>query len=395
MAIKRASIENIPVILGSATPSLESLQNTANGRHQLLHLTKRIGQAALPEIQIVDVTRHVPEDGISQPVYKAIAECLDRKEQAIIYINRRGYAPVIHCYQCQWQAVCNQCSARLTYHRAKKQFRCHHCGFRQREEENCPECETPLFFGGAGTQRVEQALLGRFPHARFCRLDRDQANTTRKLYQQLEDIRLGKVDLIIGTQLITKGHDFSRVSLVCILNADQGLFSADFRAPELMFQQLLQVAGRAGRASNNGQVLLQTAYPLHPCIRMVCEHDYQTFADSQLVEREQAGYPPFGYFALFRSESVSLDLSRAFLEQIAQTGRQLAASNHLEDVQIFSPVPSPMEKLSGRFRLQLLVRSQNRARLHQLLSLLTPQAQFLKRPASVRWSLDVDPMDMS
>jgi len=395
LAIKRASLEQIPIVLGSATPSLESLHNANGARHQLLKLSKRIGKAKLPEIEIIDTKTYPLENGISQPVIKAIDTVLSRNEQVIVYINRRGYAPVVHCYECGWQATCQQCAARLTYHQNRKQFRCHHCGHRERFVEQCPECNTDLFFAGAGTQRIEQTLSGKFPGARFCRLDRDQANTTRKLYEQLDLIQKRQVDVIVGTQLITKGHDFSGVSLVCVINADQGLFSVDFRAPEVMFQQLLQVAGRAGRSEGNGKVLIQTAHPGNPYIQMLTQHDYAKFSEASLVEREQTAYPPYTYFALVRAESTDFNAAAALLTQTASIARQFIQNQCLTHVEVFSPIPSPMEKLAGRFRVQLLIRSQVRKQLHQLLGPLSLAVEAQKTSRSVRWSLDVDPMDMA
>jgi len=395
LAIKRASLEEIPIVLGSATPSLESLHNTNGSRHQLLRLSKRIGKAKLPEIEIIDTHTHPLDNGVCQPVINAIESVLSRNEQVIVYINRRGYAPVVHCYECGWQAVCQNCSARLTYHQNRKQFRCHHCGHRERFVEQCPECDTPLFFAGAGTQRIEQTLAAKFPDARFCRLDRDQANTTRKLYQQLDLIQKRQVDVIVGTQLITKGHDFAGVSLVCVINADQGLFSVDFRAPEVMFQQLLQVAGRAGRAEGNGKVLIQTAHPKNPYIQMLTQHDYNQFSETSLIEREQASYPPYAYFALFRAESTDYNAAATLLGQTASIARQFIQQQSLTHVEVFSPIPSPLEKLAGRFRVQLLIRSQVRKQLHQLLQPLSLAVESQNASRSVRWSLDIDPMDMA
>ncbi len=394
LAIKRASLEQIPIVLGSATPSFESLHNANAARHRLLKLRKRVGKAKLPEIEIIDTNTYPLDNGICLPVVKAIDSVLARNEQVIVYINRRGYAPVVHCYDCGWQAVCQQCAARLTYHQHRKQFRCHHCGHRERFIEQCPECDTALYFAGAGTQRIEETLASKFPDARFCRLDRDQANTTRKLYQQLDLIQKRQVDVIVGTQLITKGHDFAGVSLVCVVNADQGLFSVDFRAPEIMFQQLLQVSGRAGRAEGNGKVLIQTAHPGNPYIQMLTQHDYVRFSDASLIEREQTSYPPYAYFALFRAESPDFNAAATLLNQTATIARQFIQQQNLSQVEVFSPIPSPMEKLAGRFRLQLLIRSQIRKQLHQLLGPLSLSVEAQKAPRSVRWSLDVDPMDM-
>ncbi len=394
LAIKRGSVEGIPVVLGSATPSLESLYNVGQKRHHLLRLSQRIGPARLPLITTVDLDIHGPENGLSQPVINAIAGRLDNGEQVIIYINRRGYASVAHCYQCEWQGICERCDAKMTYHRTRHQLRCHHCGNIRPGEEFCPNCEHPLFYGGIGTQRIEKALLGKFPHARICRLDRDQVNTSRKLYQQLEAIRNGEVDLIIGTQLITKGHDFSRVSLVCVVNADQGLFSVDFRAPEYMFQQLLQVSGRAGRTTAHGEVLLQTRFPNDPCIQLIRTHDYPGFAELCLSQRQQAEYPPWSRFALFRAEATKPDAAVKFLDQVQKVGRSQLTAGNLDKVELMQSVPAPMEKLAGRYRAQLLVRSSHRGQLHHFLEQLLAALDQSKISRTVRWSLDVDPMDM-
>ncbi len=394
LAIKRASLEGVPVVLGSATPSLESLRNVHAGRHRLLTLHQRHGAARLPAIRIVDTGIHPPVNGLSAPALDAIAERLDRGEQVIVYVNRRGYAPVVHCYQCGWQAVCEHCAARLVYHKRREQFRCHHCGRVEPADPRCPQCDTTLFLGGAGTQRLEQALLGRFPAARLCRLDRDEANTPRKLYRKLEQIRDGEVDIVIGTQLITKGHDFGRVSLVCVVSADQGLYSVDFRGPEALFQQLLQVAGRAGRADLPGEVLVQTAHPDHPCIRLLAAHDYSAFAARELTQREQAEYPPFAHFVLFRAEAVDPRAALDFLGKAERLGLTLQRTEGIDDVEILPPVPSPMEKLAGRFRFQMLVRSAHRGSLHRLLSDWARAVESERAGKDVRWSLDIDPMDM-
>jgi len=394
LAIKRASLEQVPVVLGSATPSLESLHNVSTGRYRRLVLNQRFGEARLPHISTIDIGAHTPLNGLTQPVYEAIGHRLQRNEQVIVYINRRGYAPVVHCYHCQWQATCDRCDAKLTYHQKRHQLRCHHCGFTRPGEDNCPKCEMPLYFAGAGTQRIEMALQGKFPDARISRLDRDEANTANKLYRQLEAIRNHDVDIVIGTQLITKGHDFSNVTLVCVVNADQGLFSVDFRAPELMFQQLVQVAGRAGRASSSGEVLIQTGFPGHPYIQMIKGHDYQGFADAALLERAQAGYPPASHIALFRAESANNSEAIEFLRKVAQTGKNILAGGHFEPVEILSAVSSPMEKLAGRYRAQLMVRSTERGPMHHLIEIWLQQIENLKQARAVRWSLDIDPMDM-
>lgn len=395
LAIKRASLTSVPVVLGSATPCIETLQNAQSGKHGLAILNTRIGSARLPTVETIDLNKHVEQDGVSEPVMSAINHCLTSKHQAIVYINRRGFAPLVHCYECQWQAVCDQCNARMTVHRHRRQFRCHHCGHVEKAVENCPQCTTPLYYGGAGTQRVEQALTDRFPDARISRLDRDQANTTNKLYRQLEAIRNGEVDIIVGTQLITKGHDFGNVSLVCVINADYGLYSADFRASETMFQQLLQVAGRAGRASVDGQVLIQTRHPDNPILQRVKQHDYHGFVHTCLEERRLADFPPFSHFALMRAESPKEGAAISFLLARRKLLTCHAPEALLGQVEVMRPVPSPMEKLAGQYRAQLLIRSSRRPTLHSLLTLWLPLIEQSGNPGKIRWSLDVDPLDMS
>ena len=395
LAIKRASLENTAIVLGSATPSIESLQNAENGRHLLLALTKRIGTAVLPTISTIDISLHQPENGLAKPIIDAIRQRLDRNEQSIIYINRRGYAPYIKCYQCEWQASCLRCDMPMTYHKNKNQFRCHHCGSTQKGQSQCPSCEASLFFAGFGTQRIEQAILGRFPEARLCRLDRDEANTSNKLYRQLAAIQQGEVDIIIGTQLITKGHDFPQVTLVCVVNADQGLYSVDFRAPEMMFQQLLQVSGRAGRSEAPGAVLIQTQQPNHPTIQQLCRHDYQSFAQNTLIQRREVGYPPYGYFALFRAESPTQASALGFLNSICTQAKLLIDQHQVNALFVRDAVSSPMEKLADRYRCQLLVQSSDRSPLHWLLDLLLEYINQSKIGQKIRWSIDIDPMDMT
>ena len=395
LAIKRASLENIPIVLGSATPSMEALYNVQKKRFQLLELSQRFGPARLPAIHTVNLNAFPADDGLSRPVLSAIGQRLDQSEQVIIYINRRGYAPMVRCYQCLWEADCDHCDARLTYHQKSRQFRCHHCGHTRNGDELCPECGATLYFAGTGTQRIEQVLLGRFPHARLCRLDRDEASTANKLYKQLKSIRDREVDIIIGTQLITKGHDFPAVSLVCVVNADQGLFSTDFRAPEYMFQQLLQVSGRAGRAAANGEVMIQTAFPDDPTIQMIKQHDYDGFARHCLTQRETVGYPPVTHFALFRAESAKQSAAVEFLKHARHIGTQIQHDHSLGQVEVLDAIPSPMEKLAGRFRAQLLIRCAQRGPLHSLLNRWLPALEGSTQSRTVRWSIDIDPMDMS
>ncbi len=394
LAIKRASISGIPLVLGSATPSLESLHNVQAGRHRHLRLHQRYGDARLPTVRIIDCRIHPPVNGLTPPLLNAIDQRIERGEQTILYINRRGYAPIVRCFQCGWEAHCRHCSARLVYHRQTQSFRCHICDHTQPAGDHCPSCDHSLSFSGAGTQRLEQALYGQFPGARLCRLDRDEASTTHKLYAQLERIRQGEIDVVIGTRMITKGHDFSRVTLVGVVNADQGLYNVDFRATEYMFQELLQVAGRSGRAESHGEVLIQTAYPDHPTVRLLSSQNYMGFVQMENALRSQAGYPPFSYLALFRAKSRNADAACTTLRQIAHWGKQILQDAEIDDIDIFTPVPALLEKKAGQYRMQLLIRTRHRGHLHYLLSRLSTQIGNSRFPPSVRWSLDVDPLEM-
>ena len=394
LAIKRASGENIPVVLGSATPSMETRHNADRGRHRLLMLESRTGAATLPRIGFIDLRRQRAVEGFSAPLLRALQKRLDDGEQSIVFLNRRGFAPTAQCHHCGWQAGCARCDARLTYHRDLEQFRCHHCGHTRKAELTCGACGERLFLAGAGTQRLERRLREKFPAARICRLDRDRVTRQAQLERELETIRRGETDIIIGTQLIAKGHDFSGVTLVGVINSDQGLYSADFRAPEYLFQQLVQVSGRAGRAQTPGEVLIQTAHPGNRTLQYLRHHDFQSFAGHCLAERRAAGYPPFSHIALWRAESTRKTAALTFLGHAAKVGRRLLARGNLDRVRIMDAVISPMEKLAGRYRAQLMVRSTHRGQLHRLLPEWIAAMENDPRSRRARWSVDVDPMEM-
>lgn len=394
LAIKRASMENIPIVLGSATPSMETHHNAQHGRHQLLHLSSRAGAATLPRIHFINIQEHKPVDGISMPLLQAIKQRIAKREQSILFLNRRGFAPIAMCHRCGWQASCPRCDARLTYHRDLERFRCHHCQRVSKANMVCDDCDEPIIFVGAGTQRLQGFLKKQFPEACISRLDRDQVTTQKQLELELENIRLGKTDIIIGTQLIAKGHDFSKVTLVGVINSDQGLYSIDFRAPEYLFQQLTQVSGRAGRATAPGEVLIQTAHPDHPTMQHIRSHDFVGFANHCQEERSAANYPPFSHIALWRAESTQKTAALQFLRHVATVGKQMIAQQQLQQVQISDAVISPMEKLAGKYRAQLMVRGTRRMALHQLLSGWVDIIESDPKSKRARWSLDVDPMDM-
>ena len=396
LAIKRASMENIPVVLGSATPSMETRHNARRGRHRLLVLESRIGSATLPRIEFIDLRRHRPFDGFSAPLLQAIKQRLDNGEQSIVFLNRRGFAPIAQCHHCGWQATCERCDARLTYHRDLEQFRCHHCGRAGKAEMTCGACGERLFLAGAGTQRLERCLRAKFPAANIRRLDRDRVTSQLQLERELDAIRRGETDIIIGTQLIAKGHDFSGVTLVGVVNSDQGLYSIDFRAPEYLFQQLIQVSGRAGRAESPGEVLIQTAHPDNHTLQYLRRHDFERFAGHCLEERRAANYPPFSHIALWRAESTQKTAALKFLKDTAEVGKRMLARGHgrFDRVQIMDAVISPMEKLAGRYRAQLMVRSGHRGQLHRLLPGWIESMENNPQSRRARWSIDIDPMEM-
>jgi len=392
VAIYRAKQHDIPIVLGSATPSLESYANAKSGRYQKIQLTERATSAKLPDITLLDLRQLPTQDGLSPLMSAAIKTTLEQGRQAMLFLNRRGYAPVLYCSDCGATAKCHRCDSHLTLHKKANRMRCHHCGYEGAAISNCTNCKSAALVDvGEGTQRVEQALAERFPAAKLLRIDRDSTRNKGQLTKLLEQARSGAVDILLGTQLITKGHDFPNVSMVGVLNADQGLYSTDFRASEHLFQQLVQVAGRAGRRDQQGQVLIQTAFPHHPFFDRVVQHDYQGFADELLSLRKSAAYPPFGFFALLRAESTHQSKALQFLRR-AKRDIQVP-----EGVRVMDVIPAPMERRAGKYRAQLLLCSQQRSALNRSLrswlDKLASDQDLRKLGGSVRWSLDVDPLD--
>ena len=387
LAIVRAQQCKLPIVLGSATPALETYHNAVTKRYRLLELPQRIN-AAPPHIECVATRDEKLQDGLSQRLIEAIDARLARGEQSMLFINRRGYAPVLMCHDCGWLSGCHRCSAQLVLHLRERRLRCHHCGHQAAIPVACPECGNqalaPL---GQGTQRVEAALAERFPRARVLRIDRDSTRR-RNAWQTMRDqIHAREVDILVGTQILAKGHDFPHLNLVGVINADSMLYSSDFRAPERLFALLSQVAGRAGRGDTRGEVLIQTEFPRHPLYMALRELSYAAFARSLLAEREQAGFPPFVYQALLRAEAPQLDTALAVLARAAQLGRDLS-----RQVIIYDPVPAGMMRLAGRERAQLLVQADSRAKLQNFLS--DWHGKLAAETSSrARWSLDVDPLE--
>ena len=388
VAIFRAKQANIPIVLGSATPSLESYHNAVKGRYSLLTLrTRAIKNAALPVIQLIDTRNKLLQEGLSEPLLNALEKNLTQNKQSMVFINRRGYAPILLCKSCAWMATCSRCSSRLVFHLQKQLLCCHYCGHQQQTPNACPHCGDPdLLPFGHGTQRIEAALTQYFSSARIVRVDRD--NTSRKgAWAQIRQaIHAQQVDILIGTQLLAKGHDFPELSLVCILNADASLFSTDFRAEERLFSQLMQVAGRAGRAATAGSVLIQTEIPDHPLYAALIKHDYDHYAKKLLKERQSIDFPPYAYQALLNAEATKLESALNFLKH-ALTIAPLAQS-----IQIYDPVPAQMPRLKGYERAHVLIQSHSRKKLQEFLSHWFIELSKLRK-TKVRWALDVDPLE--
>lgn len=392
LAVVRARQRAAVVVLGSATPSLESLHNARLGRYQMISLPERATRVPMPRVHLLDLRRLAVDAGLSPPLLEAVDRCLQRGEQSLLFLNRRGYAPVLMCHACGWLAPCQRCDARLTLHRRRARLVCHHCGAESSPPSQCPACGSEVLHGiGEGTERIEDVLAKRFPHARIERIDRDSTRRKGELETKLKRAQRGEADILVGTQMLAKGHDLPNLTLVGVVNADQGLYSVDFRAAEHLFQRIAQVAGRAGRAQKTGEVLIQTHHPDHPLYAALTRHDYLGFADFALAEREQAGYPPAAYLAVLRAETPKAGEALTFLGSARELGRALGVPG----VQLQDPVPSVMERRAGRYRAQLLVQAQQRAPLHQFLSAWLAELETQPAAKKVRWSLDVDPLDLT
>jgi primosomal protein N' (replication factor Y) len=387
-AVYRARLAGCPVVLGTATPSLESWHNFQTGRYERLELPERAAPGArLPAVRLIDLQREAPQQGLVPSLIAAIGDRLARKEQSLVFINRRGYAPVLACEACGWTAGCERCTARMVLHAVGRRLRCHHCGAESAIPRACPTCgNVDLKPMGRGTQRVEETLAATFPGARIVRIDRDSARRRDELARTLEGIRRGEGDILVGTQLLAKGHDFPNLTLVGVLNADAALLSTDYRAGERLFSVLEQVAGRAGRRERPGEVLVQTRYPSHPLYAALVRHDFAGFAESQLDERRAAGFPPFVFEAALRAEAKKLDSALGFLAGAAALVEAPA------QVRVYDPVPHLITRRAGYERARLLMQSASRPALQDFLSRLTT-GLFEASPRNVRWHLDVDPIE--
>lgn len=387
-ALVRAKALDVPVVLGSATPSLESLHNARAGRYVHLRLKQRAGNARPPRVRVLDVRKRPMRDGLSPEVLAGIAGHLQAGHQVLVFKNRRGYAPVLLCHDCGWTAPCQRCDAPMTVHAGGRRLQCHHCGARQSAPLACPDCGSlALQPQGIGTERLEEHLVEAFPDFPVIRIDRGTTGKRDALETQLA--RLGdRAGILVGTQILAKGHDLPKLTLVVVVGIDEGLFSADFRASEKLAQQLIQVAGRAGRAADAGEVWLQTHHPGHPLLETLVNGGYHNFADAELQQREAAGFPPFAHLALLRAESQQVEHANAMLSAVRGLIPEAAA------VERYGPMPAPMPRRAGYQRTQLLLSCPTRAPLHGVLDRMIPQVSGLPQARRVRWSLDVDPMDL-
>jgi len=391
VAIMRARNTDIPILLGSATPSLESLNNVRQKRFQHLILAKRAGSATPPPIRLIDIRQKKLNNHLSSTLISAIEKRIAKDEQVILFVNRRGFAPAQMCHSCGWVAQCTRCDSRLVIHQQQQRLKCHHCGADHQLPKTCPEClQDELFPLGLGTERIEQTLNQLFTGIPVIRIDRDSTRKKGSLQQAIDEIHQGGAKILVGTQMLAKGHHFPDVTLVGIIDIDAGLFSCDFRASEKMAQLVIQVAGRAGRAEKPGQVLIQTHHPDHILLNTLISSDYGHFAQQALDERQLAELPPHHFQALLRINAIDEHDVLQFLHDTDNYIHQISTDN----VSILGPVPAPMLKRAGRFRYQLLIQTEDRKRRHQFLLHLLPLLEKMPSARKVRWSIDVDPQDL-
>ena len=411
LAVWRGRHEQVPVLLGSATPSLESWYNAGpveagGGRYRRLVMPSRIGGGHLPAVRLVDLSRIAAQFGkqalrqhpLAPPLLDALRERLDRGEQSLVLLNRRGYAPVLHCTNCGWKSACPHCSAWRVFHKLDRTLRCHHCGITERVMRACPDCGDPdIQPMGRGTERLEEQLADLLPGARIGRIDADSTRTKGSLESQLAQVHAGEVDVLVGTQMVAKGHDFRRMTLVAAVQADAALFSSDFRAPERLFSLLMQAGGRAGRdaqLAGRSEVWIQTWHPEHALYTALRRHDYEAFAAAQLAERESAGMPPFSFQALLRADARTPEAALAFLDAAALLAQALPGA---QEVLIYPPVPAPIHRIADVERAQMLVEASGRVGLQRLLAQWLPALQVQASESAtrvLRWALDVDPLSI-
>ncbi len=388
VAIYRARKHNIPIVLGSATPTLESLYNAQRGRYQRLDLPERAGPGTPPDVRLLDLREEPVDQGLSGSLLRAVGRHIDKGGQVMLFLNRRGYAPAWFCSGCGELARCAQCDANMTYHHSTASLRCHHCGASRRAPKECEHCGEEHRPVGQGTERLEETLARHFPNARIARLDRDTTRRRGALDDLLERMRKRQIDILVGTQMLTKGHHFPEVSMVGIVYADQGLFSTDFRASERLAQTVVQVCGRAGRGSRAGEVFIQTAFVEHPLLQQLIQEGYEAFAQRAIEEREAATWPPFSHLALIRARAKDAHSPLSFLEAVREA---LPKSNQ---VNVLGPASAPMLRRADRYHAQLLLQSADRRSLNAVLSSTGDNLSALARRRNVQFSIDVDPVDL-
>ena len=392
IAIIRARTKNIPVVLGSATPSLETLFNVQTKKYLHATLKERAGSASPPSIEILDIRCKELHEGLSDNAIAAISETLSNGQQAMVFVNRRGFAPLLMCHDCGWHAQCDHCDARLTLHNRPRELRCHHCDHRTHVPSSCVRCQsTRLLSVGQGTQRSADALSALFPQFPVIRIDRDTTQGKQAMGEQVDLINRGEPAILVGTQMLAKGHHFPALNLVIVLDIDQGLYNPDFRGPEKTVQLLTQVAGRAGRTGHAGKVLIQTHLPEHPLLQIWQTESYQGIVEAMLNERSLRSLPPYAHIALIRADSHKPEHAMQFLNSLAMQQTNRVNQN---GCQLIGPLAAVMEKRAGRHRAQLMIKSEHRKSLHGEVKQLIHWLDQSKKPSGLRWSIDIDPQDV-
>lgn len=390
LALVRARNANCPVILGSATPSLESINNRSRRDFREIRLSQRVADAGMPRLLVLDLKHSVMNGALCGSLHQHIRKTLDKRQQVLIFQNRRGYSPAYLCHECGWLATCERCDKLMTLHKSRQILWCHHCDRQSRIPDRCPGCRHDMLIEiGHGTERIEEDLKTACPDANVVRIDRDTTRRKGSMVQMNEEILSGKADILVGTQMLAKGHHFPGVTLVVIIDVDSSLYSTDFRATERMAQLITQVSGRAGRGKDKGTVIIQTHYPEHPLLRILLDEGYMAFTSRLLEERRESGLPPFRFMALLRAEANRLTDCESFLHE-ART----LLNNRDRQLDIAGPLPAPMERKAGRYRMQLMLLSNSRRALNESLHALLPGLEGSKLARRVRWSIDVDPQDM-
>ena len=391
LLIVRAKRDGVPIVLGSATPSLETINNAEKNRYTHLILPTRAGAAKKPEYQLLDIQNKKMHGPLSQTLLDEIDKNLKLNNQILLFLNRRGYATTLYCHKCSWKAQCDRCEIPLTYHKSNNRLHCHNCGSSKENIKDCPLCKSNLLRLGHGTKRIEEVLSKKFPKSNIARIDRDTTQKKDSMDNYLKKMHSGEIDILVGTQMIAKGHHFPNVTLAAIVDADRGLFSTDFRAPERLAQLFIQVSGRTGRGKKKGVVIVQTYNPKHPLFHNLIKHGYNYLAKSLLKERKLSSLPPYSYIALLRVEAHNIKHVKYFIENASMRLKRQSEGVLL----LFGPVPALTEKHSGRFRYQLVIQAKSRKVLHEHINNWLQEIEKMKSSKKVRWSLDIDPLDMN